>query len=730
VTKHVLSGIRPEPLASYLVGLGVIRVVGEQADPEVCAWWDDAGLVVETTVDDLAGWLAEEFVPTPVLRAWNPGSGFGLGDGAPSPELAELLSNPSPRLDPYRATLAAAHRAAARYRGRAWNNADVAREFRNRCPDAALPWIDAATVLADNEIFYPPLLGTGGNDGRFDFAGNLHQHLVRLLDPSPAATKRRLALVRDLLSGAQTEPLTPAAIGQFDPAAAGGRNSSPFGAADSLVNPWAYVLMVEGALMFAATAARRNLHGAGRAAIPFTVAQSPEGSPSGADEASRGELWAPLWERPLTYAEIRHIFGEARAAWRGRPAQQAVEFYAATRTLGVARGIDAFVRYGIHQRNGQAHVAVPIERVVVRNRPAVVLAARIEDWVKQARRGEASTAIGQAARRYDAAYLEFAKTGEPIALGRLLAAVTDLELAVGRSGRAKETVRVRVPPNAQRFLEVLSRAESSELRLAVGLASCRTLPGAMTPSRSMRQILLPIDPGRPRPEWRPTPIVAGFGVRPLTRVLADVLIWRARTGIDEQSGPDGDRSVRGVLTFRRGVPVRAADLHAWVQRRLDDDLLLMWFKACLALDWRGVRPTWTEQPVVELPVPLLGMLHALANGVVSRQDGDERSVTVLALSPDWPVRLVAGRLADVHREAVQRLRLAGVTVADAASDATLREIDGARMVAALVPRCAQASGVLTRYLSVTDDEQPPDLAVDIDDESDEEMSRDIEEELS
>jgi len=726
VTKHVLGGIRPDPLASYLAGLGVIRVVGDQADLEISAWWDDAGLVIETTVDDLAGWLAETFVPTPVLRAWNPGSGFGLGEGAPSPELAELLKNPSPRLDPYRATLAAAHRAAARYRGGAWSNADVAREFRNWCPDEALPWIDAATVLAGNEIFYPPLLGTGGNDGRFDFAGNLHQHLVRLFDPSPTAVKRRLALIRDLLGGAQAEPLTPAAIGQFDPAAAGGRNSSPFGAAESLVNPWAYVLMVEGALMFAATAARRNLHAAGRAAIPFTVTQSPEGSPSGADEESRGELWAPLWERPLTYAEIRHIFGEARAAWRGRPAQQAVEFYAATRTLGVARGIDAFLRYGIHQRNGQAHVAVPIERVRVRNRPSVALAARIEDWVKQARRGETSAAIGQAARRYDAAHMEFAKTGDPVALGRLLAAVTELEMAVGRSGRAKETVRVRVPPNAQRFLDVLREAESSELRLAVGLASCRTLRSA-TPPRTMRQLLLPVDPGRPRPEWRPTPIVAGFGVRPLERVLADVLVWRARTGIDEQSGQDGDRPVRGVRTFRSGIPVPAADLHAWVRKQLDDGLVLMWLKACLALDWRGVRHTWTEQPAVDLPVPLLGMLHALASGVVSRQDGgDERSGWVLGLQPDWPARLTAGKLADVHAEAARWLRLAGITVADAASAAACPDIDGARVAAALVPRCAHASGVLTRYLSMTEDEQGPDLAEDIDEEIDPE----IEEELS
>ena len=77
----------------------------------------------------------------------------------------------------------------------------------------------------------------------------------------------------------------------------------------------------------------------------------------------------PVWSRPCTLAEIRQLFGEARASWRGRPARQAVEFYAATRTLGVARGVDEFVRYGLQQRNGLAFVAVPLDRVQVRRPP-------------------------------------------------------------------------------------------------------------------------------------------------------------------------------------------------------------------------------------------------------------------------------------------------------------------------------------------------------------------------
>jgi CRISPR-associated protein Csx17 len=99
------------------------------------------------------------------------------------------------------------------------------------------------------------------------------------------------------------------------------------------------VLLIEGALLFASGTARRNQHDIGRAARPFTVSFSPDGTASGAaGEESRGEVWVPVWSRPCTLAEIRQLFGEARASWRGRPAQQAVEFYAATRTLGIAPG--------------------------------------------------------------------------------------------------------------------------------------------------------------------------------------------------------------------------------------------------------------------------------------------------------------------------------------------------------------------------------------------------------
>jgi CRISPR-associated protein Csx17 len=79
-TRHLLPGLRPEPLASYLAGLGLIRVLGEQADKDATAAWTPDGLALTTGVADIAGWLADEYRPMPVVSPWNGGSGFGAKD--------------------------------------------------------------------------------------------------------------------------------------------------------------------------------------------------------------------------------------------------------------------------------------------------------------------------------------------------------------------------------------------------------------------------------------------------------------------------------------------------------------------------------------------------------------------------------------------------------------------------------------------------------------------------
>lgn len=650
-----MSGIRATPLGSYLAGLGLIRVLAEQADPALTACWANDRLVIDTTVEDVAGWLAERYTPTPVLSPWNEGSGFGTKDKKPKQVLARLLANPDPRLDGYRAAADVAQRVGTDYRDGALTKTQAIRTFRNQCPEALLPWIDATVVLTDADAAFPPLLGSGGNDGRLDFSTNFHQRLLDVLEAGPRAR----GWAEDLLTGRQTERLVAAAVGQFDPVGAGGKRSSPFGEAESLVNPWKFVLMIEGALLFAAGVSRRNLHGSGRAAIPFTVTATAAATAGGASgEATRGEVWTPLWHRPYTMAEVRQLFGEARAFWAGRPAVRSVDFYQAVASHGVARGVAAFERYGLHQRNGLAFVAVPLDRVDVHERPAVGLAAQLESWVIRLPR-TAPAAVASAVRAFEASQIQFARQGDSAALLRLLAALTDVELAVARAGRLRGEVPARRPPAADAFLAAL--AEAAELRVAVGLASCAT---GNPDRRTMRDLLM-------NPETIP-----GYHARPLRDVLSDVLVWRLRNA----NAGDG-----AVTTFPAGIRVPAADLHAWAGGRLDERAIEQHLHALIALDWQHTRHRWHGQPAPVVPVPTLALLQVLADGYQPRPTDPP-----IGLDPGWAVRLRAEQTSRVHTEAARQLRRVGLHTAPPGPPIH----SGRALAAALIPRCLGAKRLL------------------------------------
>ena len=168
---------------------------------------------------------------------------------------------------------------------------------------------------------------------------------------------------------------------------------------------------------------------------------------------------------------------------------------------------------------------------------------------------------------------------------------------------------VRYTPRADDgFLEVLAEIDEPELRLAVGVASCATRPAkGEGPARTMRQLLLAVDPASAvgtQPRWRDAPLVPGFGARPLTEVLADVLIWRSRTA----AADDNANNFRGVPTFPSGIGVPAADLHALAAGELDNAKLDLYLRACLALNWRNARWNRTaEKP--DVPVTTLALLH-------------------------------------------------------------------------------------------------------------------------
>src|SRR5205085_303124 len=144
---------------------------------------------------------------------------------------------------------------------------------RNRLPDDAIRWIDAAAIIADERTpLLPPLLGSGGNDGNLDFSltfmGRLAE-VIALKESSKIAfsdQQLRASLFGGEFIGSIFSP------GQFYPAGVGGVNATNGLEAAFLANPWDYVLAVEGVLMFANAVTRRlgSETNAG-ASFPFTA---------------------------------------------------------------------------------------------------------------------------------------------------------------------------------------------------------------------------------------------------------------------------------------------------------------------------------------------------------------------------------------------------------------------------------------------------------------------------
>ncbi len=390
-----LDGCRPTPLASYLKALGVLRLVAEQADPEVQGWWEKDRFRLRSTLDRgaLLRFFQETYAPTPIIAPWNGGSGFYPKDKRDG--IDAIDADPSPRFDAYRRAIALGRRLIAE-RGFSERPSDEAKSdfiggLRALGEAALVGWIDAAVALTLDRTAFPPLLGTGGNDGRLDFTNNFMQRVAELLC-GRAAEPHLLAsaLFDDLALG-----LSAAAVGQFSPGAAGGPNAATgVGSADSarLVNAWDFVLMLEGAVMFAGGVSRR-LHGtdASYLSYPFTVraAAAGFGTASLAEQAdARGELWAPLWDRPATHAELRVLFREGRLSVGARPARDGLDAARALGGLAADRRVAAFQRFGFVKRQGLAFLATPLDRRQVRPSPRAELLSDLDrrGWLDRVRR--------------------------------------------------------------------------------------------------------------------------------------------------------------------------------------------------------------------------------------------------------------------------------------------------------------------------------------------------------
>lgn len=624
-----LSGCSPVPLAHYLKALGILRLVSEEKDPAATGHWHRDQFVLTSSLDRdaLIQFFLEDYEPTSVMAPWNGGSGFHPKDN--SKAMDSISQSKAPRLSKYAEAIAAAQSAL-----RSMNlgekptpdqKAELLLVCRNVLPDSALQWLDAAYVLTEDGAKYPPLLGTGGNDGRLEFTNNFMQRIMEVMDTETgepdASSSQRLAAA--LFAEPIATPLSKAPVGQFLPGSAGGVNATSGFDAASAVNPWDFILMIEGALLFASASVKRmESSDSGALAYPFCVRQAGVGyaSASAADEsASRAEMWMPLWtKRAVTLQELSAIFSEGRAQVGSRAARNGVDFARAVVGLGVDRGLDEFQRFGFQVRNGLSYFATPLTRIVARKNTGVDLLSDADAWLDRFRRvatkDTAPATAQRALRTLESRIMDLCVNHTPERLMRVFIALGQCQATAARSLKwAKENYLQPLHGLRKEWLKDNwnDSQHGTEFRLAASLASLNGKFGKdwLTLRCHLEQVdsYIGKDSGSLAYRWGD---VTNNNVQWSEAALPTVLnnIFSRRLILNE----DAPRT-------RSEVWASLADIKAFIEGQTDDTLLsdLLWSMSLI--DWRekGALPSRNHDWVV--PPTLYALLKLCFPPVLEKQ---------------------------------------------------------------------------------------------------------------
>lgn len=672
-----LRGCTPEPLSNYLKALGIFRLIIEhRVDAQAKAYWhnDSFLLMTQLSAEQLTKFFLHDYRPTPLVAPWNGSTGFYSKDNQKT--ISAFRGNTAERFALYQETIAIAQKQVDALgltsQPKDEEKRRLLQRLRNHLPNEAVKWLDACALVTLDDLNFPPLTGTGGNDGNFEFSRTFMQQLQELFDIATGIPQDQTALLLKAAIFDETLPSLPytGKIGQFNPIAAGGANAAPGYDADSRVNPWDYVLMLEGIMLFVAGATRRyEQSNQGNLSYPFTVKPASVGYGSAAtDDKIRAELWVPLWSAPAGLRELQLLFGEGRAKVGGRAARDGVDFARAVSSLGVDRGINQFVRYSFQERNGLSYFAVPLGRFQPRSDPKVDRLTELDSWLirldKALAKDAAPASVKQAYRKLKTSMIDMSrqKTG----LLEVLITLGEVEAALNRSMKfTKESYLSPISLLNSHWVDDCDD-QSVEFRLAWALAS-----------NSLRERLVQVRQARQEkyPKWADTEDgITTWQAKTLTKNL---ITWVRRVEIEQQrqdkqrdnSGtPATESSASNLPTPAHVHYAHLDDLAYWINGYVDDQRLEAIARG-LSLVQLPSSASHTPSPTLPIPTAfaLIAIAHHRVMTVATSDDRGEKAnrsnrLTTVTLPrvPGILPKLTAGDCVTATDMASRRLHASGL----------------------------------------------------------------------
>lgn len=677
-----LPGLSPDSLGNYLASLGLLRVLSRKWPSTRIAWRDEVLQVVggPRTLEV----LLDELVRVASERAWAPYERGWLAEQAKGTKLGQNKSTASQAGTPIAA-------------------------WRAKQPEDAVAVVDCHIVATTRQMF-SPLTGNGGSAGNRDFSDGWGRATNLLAAPGKQDIRGHLCdlllghalawVVTDVpLEGKQKKGSLNAA--SWFSASNKLYNNGQKPSREAGVSPWAMALACEGLPFFAGGASRR-LGARSRAvgAFPF-ITQSV--APAVPGEAGRilGEVWAPLWARPMSLGETTTLFLRGRAELRGREALTPAAFATAIRKRGVDAGVSEFRRFTLGRTTSANTFESRFEaRFSLETGPGATDAAslaleRVTALIEQ-HGFPRDRKVGQRWRfeglrgPIEGALLDVAAGPNRSEAGiALLDAITAALDRIDRN-RAFREGKVRWEALPLEWLPSLFADERPgvEGRLALSLVS--SFPVAQ-----------PFATFRFGVEWKCGATYAHYthverpparwvwGPGELARVLGAVLSRRLL---------DQERDIANVpCKGRASLPATTSQVRQWLGGEIDESLFSAWLSRLALFDWRRVpqevralispdanaRRADAELALLGLIQPLVDQRNLIIRDL-SRDDllSDETGARTTGAARSLVTLIRAGSLDAALRLAASRYAMAGVRLASFGTP--WRSHDSDRLVAALL----------------------------------------------
>jgi CRISPR-associated protein Csx17 len=635
------SGLHLDSLGHYLAALGLLEVAARTWPSVRGAWQDETFCVVGGPEDQTA--LVEAVLDVARKR------GFRRYD---------------------RAWMAAQGRDT---KGASATNVAA---WRSACSEEECELVDAHIVTLAR-LSFNPVLGTGGNSGRRDFAKGWSEAVSRVTQGDPKV----IADLTAFLAGGACHELHHYNGGSWF---------------SQRISPWAMVLACEGLPLLGGRVSRRLGASTRRlGAFPFTTEAA---APVRENEAGRtlAEIWAPVWRRPLAVAEVAALFARGRAEvgqGRAQAATSAAAFAAAILQRGIDAGVTELRRYLLTRTTSSQTFestlakAIPVQDTTARSTATAMERAvqirealpkderRAKRWIFRGLRGPVDEALIDLAARpgdLDAAC---------VLLDALWRALERVDANKTYRG-AQPTVR----PLPTSWLEELFRETAPPAEAVIAMALASLLPSVKKPGHvatflpyRLGVTLAPRHRGYVFPKEAPQRRV--WTGASLDRDLGLVLRRRLLDASTSESP--------FVARTRAPLSVIAAFLH----EDLDDGSIDRWLGRMCLFDWQGSArlPMVHASPLAATDglVALYGLFKPLFHPWEARREGqpppffDPRSsATSAAALARIAAKLDVGDLDGAVAEARTRYRAAQRFPSDVPVPAV--QMDSRRLLAALL----------------------------------------------